>query len=109
MLTLLSHPPDKPLSLHLKQVFVTASFKSVFEVDLDISGAWSLEYRLLKANAIASLTWTFVYRLFTSKETMLSSGPNFMDSSILRASCVDVAMLAPGTLSKSGVRSLFKL
>ena len=97
------------LSLRLKQTYVTASFKSVFKVDLDNSGACSPEYRLLKPISIASLTGKFVYKLITSNETLLSSGPIFMDSSFLRAFSVDVSLLAPGTSSKSGVRNLFKL
>ena len=40
-----------------------------------------------------------------SKETMLSSGPNLMDSSFRRTSSVDVSMLAHGTLSKCSNRS----
>ena len=82
------------LSLYLNQTSAKASSKSIFEVDHDISGAWSLEYKLLTAVSIASITGPFSYRIFTSKETMLSSGTKLMDSSFLRALSVDASMLA---------------
>ena len=86
MLPLLSHPPEKNhLSLDLKQTFVTTSCMGVFKVDLDISGAFLLEHRLPKAISIALITGTCLYKLFTFKKAMLSSGPNFKDSSFLSA------------------------
>ena len=75
------------LSLYLNQTSVKASSKSIFEVDHYISG--------LTAVSIASLTGPFLYRIFTSKETMLSSGTKLMDSKLLRALSVDASMLAP--------------
>ena len=83
------------LSLYLNQTSVKASSKSIFESDHDISGASSLEYKLFTAVSIALLTGPFLYRIFTSKGKMLSSGTKLMDSSFLRALSVDASMLAP--------------
>ena len=96
------------LSLYLNQTSVKASSKSNFEVDHDISGAWSLEYKLLTAVSIASLTGPFLYRIFTSKETMLSPGTKLMDSSFLRALSVDASMLAP-VLYRRLARGIFQI
>ena len=93
----------------LKQTFLTTNFKSIFKVDLAISVAWSPEYRLLNAISIASLTGTLVYRLFPAKKQCSYYAPILTDSCFLRASGVDVSMLATGTLTEIGVKKIFKL
>ena len=68
--------------LHLKCTLLTAKFSSFFIVLRDVSGGLTCSYNLLGAFSTASLSGTLVYKLFISREIILSSESNSVFSKI---------------------------
>ena len=92
--------------LHLKCTLLTAKFSSFFIVLRDVSGGLTCSYNLLGAISTASLSWTLVYKLVTSREIILSSESNSVFSKISLAIWVFVSMFAP---SKYFANVLYRL
>ena len=88
------------MTLHLKGRLLTAMYKRRFIVHFDKSGGSFWQYKILSAMSMASLNGTFVYRLFTSKEMILSSESNLVFSIITQVASVLVSIFAPSILSK---------
>ena len=61
--------------LHLKCISLTAKFSSFFIVLRHVSGGLTCSCNLLRAISTTSLSETLVYKLFTSREIILSSVP----------------------------------
>ena len=76
-----------------------ASPKRLFIADLGISGNPPLDYISLRSFSIGSPTYTLVYELLTSRDTICSFSSEMVDS---KAAIESVAMFAPGNFSKKG-------
>ena len=86
--------------LHLKCTLLTAKFSSFFIVFRDVSGGLTCSYNLLRAISTASLSGTLVYKLFTSREIILSWESSSVFSKISLAIWVFFSMFAPSISSK---------
>ena len=96
------------VSLHLKWTLLTAMYKRRSIVLLDKSGGSFWLYIFLSAMSMASLSETFVYRFFTSREKILSSESNLVFSIITLAASVLVPIFAPSILSKKICECFFQ-
>ena len=95
--------------LHLKCTLLTAKFSSFFIVLRDNSRWLICSYNLLRAISTASFSGTLLYKLFTSRESILSSESNSVFSKISLAIWVFVSMFATSISSKYFANVLFRL
>ena len=82
---------------------------SLFMVFLANDDGSFCSFSFLRAMSIASLSGTFVYYLFTSRDIKFSLGSRLMLSKISLASSELVLMFAPSIFLLKIARTLFKL